>query len=207
MLGDKYKLDLKIGDNTKYLYFSYYTLKNLYKLLNKNPFTFLREFLKEDNKEEYLATLIYCMASGKITLEDIDLVLEDEEVKNYLLINIIAIITVELKAENVENIENEEDNNDNENDNEDNDNNQGNKEFEDYWNYSYYVSTVILNKSENEFLKMSPRELSTLAKYNIDYYKNILLDAYITVLKAKNEDVDKNKISINKNIRFKDLFM
>lgn len=197
MLGDKYKLDLRIGDNTKYLYFSYYTLKNLYKLLNKNPFSYLREFLKAEKKDDYLATLIYCMTTGNISLGDIDLVLEDEEIKNYLLINIIAIITVELKAEN---IENEEDNNDNE------DNNEGNKEFEDYWNYSYYVATVSLNKSENEFLKMSPRELNTLAKYNKDYYKNILLDTYITVLKARNKSSEDKKEEVITATRFKDIF-
>lgn len=200
MLGDKYKLDLKIGDSTKFLYFSYYTLKNLYNLLNYNPFSYLREFLKAEEKDNYLATLIYCMASGNITLNDIDLVLKDEEVKNYLLINIIAIITLELKAEN---IEDEEDNN-NENDNDDN--NEGNKEFEDYWNYSYYVASVILNKNENEFLKMSPRELNTLAKYNKNYYKNILLDTYITVLKARNESGEDKKEEVITATRFKDIF-
>lgn len=204
MLGNKYKLDLKIGDNKKTLYFSYYTLKNLYTLLNKNPFSYLREFLKAEEKDDYLATLIYCMTTGNITLEDINSALEDEEAKKYLLLNIIAIITVELKAENSVN---EEDNNESD-DNEENDDNEGNKEFEDYWNYSYYVATVILNKNENEFLKMSPRELNTLAKYNKDYYKNILLDTYITVLKARNDnDGEKDKEEkVITATRFKDLF-
>lgn len=209
MLGDRCVLDLTIGKEKKELYFNFQTLKNLYTLTQKNPFYYLKDFMESENRDEFLGTIIYCMANGDITLENINEVINNREAKNYLLLNTINIISIELTSE----LKNEEENNndkDNKNDNDDQEEKTEEeqlKEFENFWNYCYFTATVKLNKSEEEFYNMSPRELKTLDKYNSNYYKNILIDTYITVLEAKNIEGEKElKVSKKNNVRFKDLF-
>lgn len=205
MLGYNYKLDLTIDKEKKELYFNFQTLKNLYTLTQKNPFYYLKEFMESENRDEFLGTIIYCMANGDITLEDINEVINNKKVKNYLLLDIINMVSIESTNEFKDE---EENNNDNKNDNDDQEEKTEEeqlKEFEDFWNYCYFTATVKLNKSEEEFYLMSPRELKTLDKYNSNYYKNILIDTYITISKAKNTDKEDEAEEVVNVARFRDI--
>ena len=203
MLGDNYFLNVGIGEENKELYFNYQTLKNLYKLTEQNPFNYLQDFMFAENKDEFLGTIIYCMANGDINLNDIEMILDDKDIKNNLLVNIINLITVEFKSEYTE----EEKNNSEKEDNEQVEKTKEDKlkQFEDYWNYSYFTATVKLKKTEDEFYKMTHRELKTLDKFNSNYYKNILIDTYVTVLNAKNGSAQEEKEEIVNVTRFRDI--
>jgi len=205
MLGYNYKLDLTIDKEKKELYFNFQTLKNLYTLTQKNPFYYLKEFMESENRDEFLGTIIYCMANGDITLEDINEVINNKKVKNYLLLDIINMVSIESTNEFKDE---EENNNDNKNDNDDQEEKTEEeqlKEFEDFWNYCYFTATVKLNKSEEEFYLMSPRELKTLDKYNSNFYKNILIDTYITIANAKNTDKEDEAEEVVNVARFRDI--
>lgn len=177
MLGVKYKLDITINDIDRELYFNYQFLKNLYVLTNCNPLYYIQELSKE-NMDDYLATILYCMSNGSISLDYIDDILQDDEVKSHLLLEFIRISRTELTSEY------EEVNDDNENKEVSEEDKL--KQFEQYWNYCYYTATTQLHKTEKEFLAMTPRELKTLSMYDSNYFKNILLSAYIDVIKSKN---------------------
>ncbi len=204
MLGYNYKLDLTIDKEKKELYFNFQTLKNLYTLTQKNPFYYLKDFMESENRDEFLGTIIYCMANGDITLEDINEVINNKKVKNYLLLDIINMVSIESTSE----FKDEENNNDNKNDNDDQEEKTEEeqlKEFEDFWNYCYFTATIKLNKSEEEFYLMSPRELKTLDKYNSNFYKNILIDTYITISKAKNSNKEDEAEEVVSVARFRDI--
>lgn len=202
MLGDNYKLDLTIGEEKKELYFNYQTLKNLYKLTQQNPFYYLQDFMFSKDRDEFLPTIIYCMANGDISLTDIEMILDDKEIKNYFLLNVINIITIEFKSEY------EEENKASEKDDEKVEKTEEEKlkEFESYWNYCYFTSMIKLKKREDEFYKMSPRELTTLNKLNSNYYKNILIDTYVTILNAKNGNAQDEKEEVISVGRLSDMF-
>lgn len=204
MLGDNYKLDLTIEEEKKELYFNFQTLKNLYKLTQQNPFYYLQDFMFSKNRDEFLGTILYCMANGDISLTNINSILEDVNVKNYLLLNMINIITVEFKSEYEEvNKESEKDSDEQVEKNDE----EKLKEFENYWNSCYFTATILLKKSEDEFYKMSVRELQTLAKYNKDFYKNVLIDTYVTVLNAKNGNYENERKEEVVNVgRLSDMF-
>lgn len=205
MLGYNYKLDLTIDKEKKELYFNFQTLKNLYRLTQKNPFYYLKDFMESENRDDYMGTIIYCMANGDITLEDINEVINNKKVKNYLLLDIINMVSIESTNEFKDE---EENNNDNKNDNDDQEEKTEEeqlKEFEDFWNYCYFTATIKLNKSEEEFYLMSPRELKTLDKYNSNFYKNILIDTYITISKAKNSNKENEAEEVVSVARFRDI--
>ena len=205
MLGYNYKLDLTIDKEKKELYFNFQTLKNLYTLTQKNPFYYLKEFMESENRDEFLGTIIYCMANGDITLEDINEVINNKKVKNYLLLDIINMVSIESTNEFKDE---EENNNDNKNDNDDQEEKTEEeqlKEFEDFWNYCYFTATIKLNKSEEEFYLMSPRELKRLYKYNSNFDKNIVIDTYITISKAKNSNKENEAEEVVSVARFRDI--
>lgn len=80
------------------------------------------------------------------------------------------------------------------------------RNFKSWWNKWYFIGTRILKMSEEEFLNSSVRELFEMEKLNNEYYKNILIGAYVDILKAKNNSVTKrNTISTKNNKRLKNL--
>jgi len=208
MLGDSYVINFKIDKKHKELYFNFQTLKNLYKLTKQNPFNYLQDFMNSENKDDFLGSIIYCMANGDITLEDINDVINNKKVKNYLLLNIINMIYVELTSE----FKDEEENNNDKDNKNDNDKQEEKieeeklQEFENFWNYCYFTATVKLNKDEEEFYLMSPRELKTLDKYNSNFYRNILIDTYITIINAKNGNGENKKEEVVNVARLSDMF-
>lgn len=172
MLGEKYSVTLVIGKEIKNLQLTFQNIKNIYSLTNKNPFDYLNEFIKSDNKKDYVAELIYCLANGKIDIKDINVVIEDANFQN-TMINIMGLISKELDSEaksseeaheNTEKIE---------------------LSFEEWWNEHYFTATVVLKMSEEEFLNATPREIKTLDYYERNYYKGVLMDTYASILKAK----------------------
>lgn len=206
MLGDNYKLDLTIEGEKKELYFNYQFLKNIYGLTQINPFYYIQDFVSAKDKDDYLGTIIYCMCNGDISLKNINLLLEDEDIKTNLIIKLICIFNIELFSECKEENENNSDNSD---DNEvvEKSEDDKNKEFKNYWNSCYFTATILLKKTEDEFYKMSVRELQTLAKYNKEFYKNVLIDTYVTVLNAKNGNTENNEKEEVINVgRLSDMF-
>ena len=198
MLGESYSIKINYKDVEKELLFNFQTLKNIFTLTGKNPFKFINEFLVSKNKEDYIGRIIYCMLNGDISIKDIyEVLLKDEEDKLNILVNIIQLISLEMQSEYVEyELENNEETEvENKKD--------SIKTWIEYWNYSYSIATVILHKTETEFLLMTPREFKTLDSYTCNYYKNVLLGAYIEVIKSnkKEETVEKKA-----NIRLKDVF-
>lgn len=204
MLGNKYTINLTIEDEEKELYFNYQFLKNLYGLTQINPFYYIQDFVSAKDKYDYLGTIIYCMCNGDISLSNINLLLEDKDIKTNLIIKLICIFNIELVSECKEENENE---SDNYNEVVEKSEDDKNKEFENYWNSCYFTATILLKKTEDEFYKMSVRELQTLAKYNKEFYKNVLIDTYVTVLNAKNGNTKNNKKEEVINVgRLSDMF-
>ena len=172
MLGEKYSVTLAIGKEIKNLQLTFQNIKNIYSLTNQNPFNYLNEFIKADDKKDYVAELIYCLANGKIDIKDINVVIEDANFQN-TMINLMALISKELDSE----IENNEEIHENTEKIE--------VSFEEWWNEHYFTATVILKMSEEEFLNSTPREVKTLNYYKKNYIKGVLMDTYASILKAK----------------------
>ena len=187
------------------------TLKNLYKLTSKSPLEWLSDFLSNDevgieDLKLRCIELIYCMIDGDISLFELGELVSTEN-----LIPIFNGLVNAIKLELTSEIKKEEDEDEPQSDDED--------EEEDriynwnvFFNHSYYVALYELRKTEEEFLDMSIRELKTLDYYRKEYKKNILLDAYITVQKAKNkssikEIEEKKEATARNRVRIADLLM
>ena len=59
------------------------------------------------------------------------------------------------------------------------------QDFEDYFNTMYCSSKILLNLTKNEFLNITPKELKALLSTYKNCHKEILLTAYIEVLKSR----------------------
>lgn len=208
MLGDKFSLIVNYNNEEKELKFNFQTLKNIYIVSNKNPFTFITEFFGKDDKYSDLGKLIHCMCNATIDVVDIYRhILVDKNVRDQLTINIINLLVAELTNEYKDYLKKD----DVKKDDDDSDLEEDKDELQnwfDFWNNSYYVATIKLNKTEQEFLDMSPREFKTLDSYNFNYNKNILISAYIDVTKASSkadviahENKDKDNMSISEMLR------
>lgn len=73
-----------------------------------------------------------------------------------------------------------------------------------WYNYYYYVMIYQLNMSEEEFESLTVREVKTLTDHHKIFNKNILLSAYIDVIKSKS---DTKEAIVNDNVRLKDVFL
>lgn len=190
LLGDRYFLNLEIEDRAYKLKYNFKFLRNLYKMTDKGPMEVLEGFLEK--QDDTTLKIIMCCMCDELTFQDLDNVL-NEEIKTSILLGIIKLIQ-ECSIEYKENTKL------------DNEKNKNGFDFEEWWNYWYFVSTSILNKSEEEFLNSNLTEISILEKQNMKYKKAILISAYVDVLEAKNT-TNKEKIKNNKtkkNVRLRD---
>ena len=73
-----------------------------------------------------------------------------------------------------------------------------------WYNYYYYVMIYQLNISEEEFESLTVREVKTLTYHHKIFNKNILISAYIDVVKSKNK---KKEAKSSNNIRLKDVLL
>lgn len=213
MLGDKIGLNICYGDKNVELLLNMQSIKNIYTLTNRNPFKVLQDFIgsidKED-KDTLLTQVIYSLSNGDITIEDIyGYVLDiEEENKIELLIGIISLIENELVTEVSEeedstgdkkntNIKEKEESQDKEED--------ITKEiqnFIDWWDYYYYIATVVLNKTEEEFYNLTPRELKTLETLDSRYKRQILIKTYVDI----NTPRENNEANYNQEKVYVDSF-
>lgn len=78
------------------------------------------------------------------------------------------------------------------------------KAWINWYNYYYYVMIYQLNMSEEEFESLTIREVKTLTEHHKMFNKNILISAYIDVVKSKNK---KKEAKSSNNIRLKDVLL
>lgn len=192
LLGDRYFLNLEIEDRIYKLKYNFKFLKNLYKMTDKDPVEVLEGFLEK--QDDITLKIIICCMCDELTFQDLENVLDNEEIKVSILLGIIKLIqecSIEYKETNKN----------------DSKQNESSFNFEEWWNYWYFISTNILNKSEDEFLDSNLSEISILEKQNMKYKKSILISAYVDILEAKNT-TDKEKIKkhnkVKKNVRLRD---
>ena len=191
LLSDRYFLNLEIEDRIYKLKYNFKFLKNLYKMTDKDPTEVLEGFLEK--QDDITFKIIICCMCDELTFQDLENVLDNEEIKISILLGIIKLIqecSIEYKETNKSDSKQDE----------------SSFSFEEWWNYWYFISTNILNKSEEEFLNSNLTEISILEKQNMKYKKSILISAYVDVLEAKNT-TDKEKIKNNKtkkNVRLRD---
>ena len=191
MLGDKIGLNICYGDKNVELLLNMQSIKNIYTLTSRNPFKVLQDFIgsidKED-KDTLLTQVIYSLSNSAITIEDIyGYVLDiEEENKLELLIGIVSLIERELV---IEVSEEEDSTKDKKNPSKDKEESQDKEEditkeiqsFIDWWDYYYFIATVVLNRTEEEFYNLTPRELKTLETLDSRYKRQILIKTYIDI--------------------------
>ena len=215
MLGDKIGLNICYGDKNVELLLNMQSIKNIYTLTNRNPFKVLQYFIgsidKED-KDTLLTQVIYSLSNGDITIEDIyGYVLDiEEENKLELLIGIVSLIERELVIEVSEEEDSTKDKKNPSKDKEESQDKDENQEkeiqsFIDWWDYYYYIATVVLNKTEEEFYNLTPRELKTLEALDSRYKRAILIKTYIDINTPRGEesDITTDKVYVDS---FSDLF-
>lgn len=184
MLSNKHIITI---DGKYKLKFTYRTLKNIYDMTKINPFTYIKEFFSSNEKDKYLGRIIFALSNAEIQITDVytKYLLSDED-KLMMVFNLINLINAELINEFKNDIA----------DDEINENVSENvitpeQDLEgwiQYWNYCYSTATIILHKSEEEFLDMSPREFKTLDSYISNYYKSVLISSYVEIVKATNKN-------------------
>lgn len=200
MLGDKIGLNICYGDKNVELLLNMQSIKNIYTLTNRNPFKVLQDFIgsidKED-KDTLLTQVIYSLSNGDITIEDIyGYVLDiEEENKLELLIGIVSLIERELVIEVSEEEDSTKDKKNPSKDKEESQDKDENQEkeiqsFIDWWDYYYYIATVVLNKTEEEFYNLTPRELKTLEALDSRYKREILIKTYVDINTPRGEEAD-----------------
>ncbi|MFR0018247.1 MAG: hypothetical protein ACLRVF_18250 [Clostridium paraputrificum] len=191
MLGDRIGLNICYGDKNVELLLNMQSIKNIYTLTSRNPFKVLQDFIgsidKED-KDTLLTQVIYSLSNSAITIEDIyGYVLDiEEENKLELLIGIVSLIERELV---IEVSEEEDSTKDKKNPSQEKDESKDKEEditkeiqsFIDWWDYYYYIATVVLNKTEEEFYNLTPRELKTLETLDSRYKRQILIKTYVDI--------------------------
>lgn len=182
LLTDENLLKININDIDIEIKITFNVLSNLYNFLQdslsksyginvSSPFKIIED-LKENNT--YLAVLLFCMADGKIPYVDLLTLIKDDNIKIDYLKQLIesAIISSMIWVER------------------DKETQKDNKEstlqdFEDYFNTMYCSSKILLNLTKNEFLNITPKELKALLSTYKNCHKEILLTAYIEVLKSR----------------------
>lgn len=190
MLGRNYNFIIEYNNNKVELEFKMYALKNLFDMMHCSPFDFIHNFLtSEEDKVVKIAQLLFCMSNGKLDIVDIlKNLLVDKNIIDGIYVQLVRLITLELKAEITEEIEAKNNSEDKELTSE-----QKIENFTNWWNYMYYTSKVNLKMSYEEMLDTTVRELKSMDHLNKGYLKNILLDAYIDVIKSQNK-TDKQEV-------------
>ena len=205
LLGES-NFELRIGDWKLSCNFRF--LKNLYNYIESDPIKFLFDWTnKMDNDTE--TTIIIQSMVGELV--DVSELLKDKELKVDILTGIAQLIqsSFTIKEEKDTNTDNKgkakSENNDK-------------FDFEDFYNRWYYFATVVLHKTEDEFLDSNVTTLSMLEKAHKDYQKGILIETSVDIEKAKakamkentndKEDNKKNTVTINKdnNMRIRDIW-
>lgn len=192
MLGDRIELQINYNDKNVELLLNMQSIKNLYTLTNTHPFKVLQNLIyggKEgEERDTLLGQVVYSLSNGEITIEDIYnyVVNIDKEEKEELIKGISTLICAELFME----IEEEDSAEDKKNTNTKEENSSKDKEeditkeiqkFIELWDYYYYIATVVLKKTEEEFYKFTPRELKTLEALDSRYKREILIKTYIDI--------------------------
>lgn len=207
MLGERIEINIKIQDREIPLKLNVRSLKNLGELTRLNPFKYLYNFIHtkdEENKNQMLVNILLAFTDANLTVEDLPRILDQNQQMDYiislLMINeIMCEIEEDRKSDTNDETEEEEDEN------------KGYKNWCDVYNYYYYVATVQLHMSKEQFLDTTLRELKTLDKLNKDYLKNIIISYYIDVNTARNnsgkKEVETLKATKQNKARIKNLLL
>lgn len=193
MICDKYSVDLKINNIDFELKINFSFLKKLYNLTGRNPFSYLYELVDNFNDDTmHLSRILYTLLDGKLSIKDINFYLIDnEKIKLDIYLQLMRLISLELASENKkDDFEFNEDGNKTEDEI---------NSFISYFNYSYFVAIKKLNMSEEEFYDSSPRILKTMDELNKEYEKNMLLEAYVDIVKSEGKAKKEDKPKMKKN--------
>lgn len=208
MLGERIEINIKIQDRDIPLKLNVRSLKNLGELTRLNPFKYLYDFIHtkdEEDKNQMLVNILLAFTDANLTVEDLPKILDQNQQMDYLIsllmINEIMCEIEEDKKSDSNEIEEEEEE----------DEYKGYKNWCDVYNYYYYVATVQLHMSKEQFLDTTLRELKTLDKLNKDYLKNIIINYYIDVNTARNnsgkKEVETLKATKQNKVRIKNLLI
>lgn len=191
LLTDKNAIIININDKPIEVIINFKTLENLYhcvtdedikgmlKIEATNPF----EILEKLSEINYLSVLLYAMSDGEIEIETIKEALEElggEYNQLSLLIDQSLywqlITNKETKTEKVETDKDDL------------------KLFEEYFNYFYVLATTVLRYSVEEFYKFTPAKLKEISDIYKEEKKNVIIHAYVDIMKAQHGDDKKEKI-------------
>ena len=207
MLGERIEINIKIKDREIPLKLNVRSLKNLGELTRLNPFKYLYDFIHtkdEEDKNQMLVNILLAFTDANLTVEDLPKILDQNKQMDYL---ISLLMINEIMCE----IEEDKKSDSNDKSDEEEDENKGYKNWCDVYNYYYYVATVQLHMSKEQFLDTTLRELKTLDKLNKDYLKNIIISYYIDVNTARNnsgkKEVETLKATKQNKARIKNLLL
>ena len=197
ILGERLNWNIELGNKKYVLKFNIKALKNIHKLTGASPFEFIDNFINEDEFNDiYLYQMLMAMSDLEITLRDLTTMVTKENRDEFK-----KVIITYLNKEFVSEFESEYSDN---NDNEDIGEVDRLKAWINWYNYYYYVMIYQLNMSEEEFESLTIREVKTLTEHHKMFNKNILISAYIDVVKSKNK---KKEAKSSNNIRLKDVLL
>lgn len=211
MLLSDSNFELKVDNHNLNCNFRF--LRNLYNYIQKDPIQFLFDWINNIDKDDDSANIIMqCMSSELIDFSDL---FQDEETKASIFVGISQLISAcfTIKEDNKKEKNSPKTTKKSKADDIDD-----KFDFEDWFNKWYYFATVVLNKTEDEFLDTNITTLSALEKAHMDYQKSILISSYVDIENAKAKAVEKqsdkdndnkqNMITINKdsNIRIRDIW-
>ena len=206
MLGERIEINIKIQDREIPLKLNVRSLKNLGELTRLNPFKYLYDFIhtkNEEDKSQMLVNILLAFTDANLTVEDLPKILDQNQQMDYL-ISLLMVNEIMCEIE-------EDKKSDSNDETEEEDEYKGYKNWCDVYNYYYYVATVQLHMSKEEFLDTTLRELKTLDKLNKDYLKNIIISYYIDVNTARNnsgkKEVETLKATKQNKARIKNLLL
>lgn len=191
LLTDKNAIVININDKPIEVVLNFKTLENLYhcvidedvkrmlKIEATNPF----EILEKLSDINYLSVLLYAMSDGELEIETIKKALEEigDEYKGLSLV-IDQSLYWQLKTNNETNTEKVETKK------------EDLKLFEEYFNYFYVLATTVLRYSVEEFYKFTPAKLKEISDIYREEKKNVIIHAYVDIMKAQHGDDKKEKI-------------
>lgn len=206
MLGERIEINLKIEDREILLKLNVRSLKNLGELTRLNPFKYLYDFIHtkdEEDKNQMLVNILLAFTDANLTVEDLPRILDQNKQMDYI-ISLLMVNEIMCEIE-------EDRKSDTNDETEEEDEYKGYKNWCDVYNYYYYVATVQLHMSKEQFLDTTLRELKTLDKLNKDYLKNIIISYYIDVNTARNnsgkKEVETLKATKQNKARIKNLLL
>ena len=190
LLTDKNAIIININDKPIEIVVNFKVLENLYhcvidkdimrmlKIEATNPF----EVLEKIDDINYISVLLYAMSNGEIEIEAIKEALKSINEYNELTLLIKQSIYTQLKTNNETNTEEIE-------------KKKSDLElFEEYFNYFYVLATTVLKYSVEEFYKFTPAKLKEISDIYKEEKKNVIIHAYVDIMKAQHGDDKKEKI-------------